>query len=112
MNPIDITAALRALYGLTGTLLLLGYVPQTLAVWKSTNGARDVSLPTWILWLVSGCVTTAYAFLVARDMSYFLVAAGNALGCAAVVGLVVLRRWRYEPQSHRRLRNAGREMTG
>ncbi len=84
-----------ALYALFGLVFVLAYVPQLRAVWRSRNGAADVSLGTWGLWCASATVSLLYAHLVSHDLSYTLVCLGNVAGCYAVTGAAVLRRQRH-----------------
>ena len=88
------SAILTVLYGLTSTILLVGYLPQALSVWKSRNGARDVSLSTWFLWALSSAIAALYAFFVIQDVPYLVLSLGNVTGCTCVVGLVIWRRAR------------------
>ena len=84
-----------ALYALFGVVFVLGYLPQVLAVWRSRNGAADVSLPTWGLWCASSTVSLLYAQLVSGDRNYALVCLGNVVGCYAVTLAAVLKRRRH-----------------
>src|SRR5688572_17759744 len=84
-----------ALYALFGVVFVVAYVPQVRAVWRSRNGAADVSLSTWGLWSASSTVSLLYAHFVTRDLSYTCVCLGNVAGCYAVTGAVLLRRQRY-----------------
>ena len=81
-----------ALYALFGVVFVLGYVPQLRAVWRSRNGAADVSLPTWGLWCASSSVSLLYAHVVSGDRNYTLVCLGNVLGCYAVTAVALRRR--------------------
>ena len=85
-----------ALYALFGVIFVAGYVPQVRAVWRSRNGAADVSLGTWGLWCVSSTVSLLYASLVIKDMRYAFVCVGNVAGCYAVTGALLLRRQRHQ----------------
>jgi len=84
-----------ALYALFGVVFVVAYVPQLRAVWRSRNGAADVSLGTWGLWCASSTVSLLYAHLVSHDASYTLVCLGNVAGCYAVTGTALLRRQRH-----------------
>lgn len=86
-----------ALYALFGVLFVVGYVPQVRAVWRSRNGAADVSLPTWGLWCASSTVSLVYAHFVNHDARFALVCLGNVAGCYAVTGAAVLRRRQHSP---------------
>jgi hypothetical protein len=84
-----------ALYALFGVVFVAAYVPQVRAVWRSGNGAADVSLPTWGLWCASATVSLLYACFVNHDMRFALVCLGNVVGCYAVTGATLLRRQRH-----------------
>ena len=84
-----------ALYALFGVVFVLAYVSQGRVVWRSRNGAADVSLGTWGLWCASSTVSLLYAHFVSHDPSYTLVCLGNVAGCYAVTGAAVLRRQRH-----------------
>ncbi len=87
-----------ALYALFGMVFVVGYLPQLRAVWRSRNGAADVSLPTWGLWCASSTVSLLYAHFVNGDIHYTLVSLGNVVGCYAVTIVTVLRRRAFFPQ--------------
>lgn len=82
------------LYAVCGMVFALSYLPQLRAVWRSANGAPDVSLGTWGLWCGTSTVSVLYAHVVSHDLAFSLVSLGNALGCWAVTGLTLWRRHR------------------
>ncbi|HEX3139263.1 MAG TPA: hypothetical protein VHQ87_04370 [Rhizobacter sp.] len=84
-----------ALYALFGVVFVAAYVPQLRAIWRSRNGAADVSLGTWGMWSASSTVSLLYAHLVAHDTRFALVSLGNAAGCYAVTAAALLRRRRH-----------------
>jgi uncharacterized protein with PQ loop repeat len=90
-----VVGVVSALYALFGVVFVLGYVPQLRTVWRSRNGAADVSLPTWCLWCASSGVSLLYAHLVSRDLHYTLVCLGNVAGCCAVTAVVLWKRRRH-----------------
>ena len=96
MSALDL---LRTLYAVSGSALVLAYVPQVVAVWKCRQGAAGVSLLTWALWSGASTVSCLYAVCVVKDASYGAVTFGSALGCYSVTALCALKRVR-----HRRLR--------
>jgi hypothetical protein len=84
-----------ALYALFGVVFVVAYVPQLRSVWRSRNGAADVSLGTWGLWSASATVSLLYAHMVSRDLNFALVSLGNMAGCYAVTGAAFLKRQRH-----------------
>ena len=91
-----LVAAIAWLYLLTNVLRVFSFVPQILLIWRSANGARDVSLLTWGWWLVSHVFAVLYGVLVIHDAAFVLIALINLLGCTVVVALTGQRRrqWR------------------
>lgn len=89
----SVLAVVSLLYAVFGVVLVGAYIPQLLSVWRSRTGAADVSLLTWSVWSASATVTLLYAGLVARHFEFVLVSVGNLVGCYAVTGCVVYRRW-------------------
>jgi len=92
VNAIDV---LRSLYAVSGSALVLAYVPQFVTVWKCRDGARGVSLVTWGAWCAAAVVSFLYACCVVQDRSYGMVTGGSAIGCFAVTGLATLKRVRH-----------------
>jgi hypothetical protein len=93
-----VLGVVSALYALFGVVFVVGYWPQLRAVWRSRNGAADVSLPTWGLWCASSTVSLLYAHVVTGDLHFTLVSLGNVVGCYAVTTVTVLRRWAFFPE--------------
>ena len=82
------------LYGVSGMLMALFYVPQLRSVWTDAGGARSVSLLTWGAWTAAASVALLYALLVTQDSRMALAAGTNATGCALVLGISAYRRRR------------------
>jgi len=83
---------ISTLYAATGLLIIGSYGPQLWSVWRSRNGARDVSLLTWAGWSASAIVSVLYSALVVRDRVFTLVCCGHLLGCFAILGVAAARR--------------------
>ena len=86
------------LYGASGILMALFYLPQLRSVWTDIGGARSVSLLTWGAWTAASSIGVLYAVLVVKDGHMGLAAATNAVGCALVLGASVYRRVRTRRQ--------------
>ncbi|WP_326533614.1 hypothetical protein [Pseudorhodoferax sp.] len=84
------------LYLLTNAARVFTYLPQILAVWRDTQGARTLSLLTWGSWTVSHVCALAYALLVANDTPLALISAINLAGCSCITAIATRRRmqWR------------------
>ncbi|MDN8618871.1 hypothetical protein [Variovorax ginsengisoli] len=78
---------------MTNAARIFTYVPQLRAVWRSADGARDISLLTWGSWVVANATAVAYGAFVAGDLFFTLIATLNLVCCAAVT-LVAARRRR------------------
>lgn len=54
------------LLGIVSLCTLISYLPQTIKLLK-TKKSDDISIPSWILWIVSSFSYTLYAFLISKD---------------------------------------------
>lgn len=81
-------------YLITNSARILTYVPQIIAAWRCTDGARALSLWTWGSWAVSHLTALIYGTLVLGDAFFVVITIVNLLGCSAVTAIVVMHRWR------------------
>ena len=83
-------------YLLVNATRVLTYVPQVMAVWRCTDGARSVSLLTWGSWTLSHVMAVLYGLLVVVDGFFVAISLVNLVGCAAIAGIAMRRRgqWR------------------
>jgi hypothetical protein len=80
------------LYVLANTGRVISYLPQIAAVWRSTDGARSISLLTWSYWSFSHGTAALYAGFVVDDGKLLAVSIGNLACCTTVLALAVRRR--------------------
>lgn len=85
-------SALTALYAACSALRLVAYLPQLIAIARDRSGAHAISLLTWTFWGFSHAVTALYSALLLGDALLAGMMVGNALGCAAVTGVTMIRR--------------------
>jgi len=84
-------------YSLTAFALLNGaraiaYIPQMVRVYRDPNGAAAVSVTTWMLFTAANVATVFYALTAFHDVLVAFIFGLNALGCAAIAGLTLLKR--------------------
>lgn len=91
-----LVSAIAWLYLLTNAMRAVTYVPQILLVWRCRDGARTVSLLTWVCWTVSNVFTLLYGLVVLVNLAFALIALVNVVGCGTVVAITAQRRrqWR------------------
>jgi uncharacterized protein with PQ loop repeat len=84
------------IYLATNLLRVFTYVPQVVAVWRSTDGALSVSLLTWGSWVVAQSTSVFYGLMIVRDGFFVAIALINLVGCGAVLLIAMRRRasWR------------------
>lgn len=87
-----LVAAIAWCYLATNALRVFTYWPQILAVWRSRDGARAVSLLTWGSWCVSHLAALLYGTVVMGDPFFVCISAINLLGCSAVTSIAATRR--------------------
>lgn len=90
-----IDSSIAWFYLITNTLRVVTYVPQIVAVMRSQDGARAVSLFTWGSWMVANGAAILYALLL-RDFFFMAISSINFLGCSAVTLITIQRRARFE----------------
>lgn len=77
------------------------YLPQILRVAQDNNGAPTISYTTWSVWIGANASTAAYALVVAPNWPLFAVNVLNAMGCAVVVALTAVKRYRFAARNCR-----------
>ncbi len=94
LAPLDepVAAAIGWFYLATNSARVLTYVPQIVAVWRCTDGARAISLLTWGSWMIANVTAVAYGVLVVHDEFFVAISAINLTGCSAVTLIAARRR--------------------
>jgi predicted MFS family arabinose efflux permease len=91
MDPSWIATA----FGAVNTIRVLFYLPQIVAVQRSSDGARDIALSTWALWALTNALGAAHGAVVARDTLLAASFALSMLACVVTMALTVLQRQRF-----------------
>jgi len=79
-------------YLLTNAVRVFTYMPQIVAVWRSDDGARSVSLLTWGSWVLSQFTAVIYGLMVVVDGFFVAISIVNLVGCGAVTVIAMRRR--------------------
>lgn len=79
-------------YAATSVLRVVAYAPQVWLVWRCVEGARSVSMITWITSAVSHLAATIYGLGVVYDFCFVAVGVGNFVGSVAVVWVACAQR--------------------
>jgi predicted MFS family arabinose efflux permease len=95
MDPSWIATAFTAV----NSIRVLFYLPQIVAVARSTDGARDIALSTWALWALTNALGAAYGAVVARDALLAASFALSMLACVATLVLTAVQRVRWTRRS-------------
>ncbi len=90
--PWTADSTIASLYVLTNAARVFTYLPQFMAVWRSTDGARDISLFTWGSWVVANGTAVAYGAVVTHDPIFTRIAMLNLVCCSAVTVVGAQRR--------------------
>lgn len=83
--------ALAWAFTATNAVRALFYVPQIVAVARSADGARDIALSTWCMWLLNNSLGAAYAGFVLGDLAMALSFVASMAGCASTIALTMLK---------------------
>jgi len=92
MTVADITLAA---FTLCNSARVVAYVPQITRAATDSGGAQAISFTTWGLFLASNASAVAYALVNKADWAMAVLFLGNAIGCAAVIGVGVWKRTRH-----------------
>ena len=71
---------------------IIAYFPQAIRIYVDANGARAVSISTWVLFAAANLATVSYALTVAGDVLVAIVFSLNSVGCLVIVGFTVWKR--------------------
>ena len=93
MTEADISSTIAYMFAASKAACSLFYLPQIYAVWRTTTGAKDMALSTWLFFALSNVLGVAYALWVQGSASLALSFALCACGAGSVAGITVLRRW-------------------
>jgi hypothetical protein len=88
-------------YALSNALRLASYAPQILRVARDRCGAQAISCLSWNLWIAANAATAVYAWTQLHDLLLTVVNAGNALCCAAIVLMTLVKRSALRPAKAR-----------
>lgn len=98
MTIVDLGAELLAwIYGASGVIAALFYVPQILRLVRDKRAREGFSLVTWGAWTGLSVIAFAYASLIVRT-SEMMIATGLNMACQMIITVLVtnhrIRRWR------------------
>ncbi|WOO31597.1 hypothetical protein [Diaphorobacter limosus] len=103
MTPVDpasladspLLAAIAWFYLASNSIRIVTYMPQIIAVWRCTDGARAISLLAWGSWALSHLSGVIYGVLVLHDTFFVVITVINLWGCSSVTGIAAMHRWRW-----------------
>jgi len=78
-----------------GIVLMFSYVPQWRDIVRSTTGARDVNIVSWLYWTFSTLIGSGYAIFVNKALPLTLVVVGLLVCNAITLALLVRARVAY-----------------
>jgi hypothetical protein len=84
-------------YSMVGFALLnscraIAYVPQMVRVYRDPHGAAAVSVTIWALFTAANVATAFYAITAFFDVLMAIIFGLNALGCALIAAMTVVKR--------------------
>jgi len=74
------------------TARLIAYFPQAIRIYFDVNGAKAVSISTWLLFAAANVATVSYALTVVQDALVATVFSLNSIGCLVIVGFTIWKR--------------------
>ena len=85
VNAFTATNSLRALF----------YLPQIVAVHRSVDGARDIALLTWWMWVANNALGAIYANVVMQHTALAWSFWASTAACVLTIGLTLRARRRF-----------------
>ncbi len=79
-------------FAILNTARLIAYLPQVIRIYFDDNGARAVSIATWLLFAAANLATVSYALFAAQDALVATVFTLNTIGCLVIVGFTAWKR--------------------
>lgn len=79
------------LLGIVSLCTMISYLPQTIKLLK-TKKSSDLSINSWILWVVSSLSYTLYAFLCSRDFMLIYETSLELFFCLVILLLAIKYR--------------------
>ena len=80
-------------FAILNTARLIAYFPQIIRIHGDANGAKAVSIATWLLFAAANLATVSYALTAANDAPMAIMFMLNTLGCLTIVGFTVWKRF-------------------
>lgn len=85
---------LIATFSLSNSVRVAFYLPQVLAVARSVDGARDIALSTWWMWVANNALGAAYSGVVMNHMTLAVSFLLSAIACLVTIALALRARRR------------------
>jgi hypothetical protein len=79
-------------FAILNSARLVAYFPQAIRIYFDANGAKAVSIATWLLFAGANLATVSYALTVAHDTLMAIVFTLNTIGCLVIVGFTAWKR--------------------
>lgn len=79
------------LLGIVSLCTMISYLPQTIKLLK-TKRSNDLSINSWILWVVSSLSYTLYAFLCSGDFMLIFETSLELFFCLLILSLAIKYR--------------------
>lgn len=79
-------------YGFFNMLRLMSYAPQMVLLAQDKNGAKAISISSWLIWTGANFTTAIYAWVRLADVPLSLLNAFNTGCCATMLALLIYKR--------------------
>ena len=79
-------------YAISGTIIIICYLPQIHAVMKSKSKLKEISLWAWGLWSACNLISLMYGVKILHDFKFSLFAFLNFIACFIVFAIAGIKR--------------------
>ena len=86
---------IAAAFAATNAVRALFYLPQIIAIARSTDGARDIALSTWWMWTLNNALGALYTGVAMGHSALALSFWASAAACLLTIALTLRARRRH-----------------
>jgi uncharacterized protein with PQ loop repeat len=83
------------LYSTVGLIVMLGYMPQIVRLWRTRSDCTDISVLTWMIWNYTAFISLLYSVFEIGDLKFSLVNAVNFICINIIIFLTLYKRRRF-----------------
>jgi uncharacterized protein with PQ loop repeat len=81
------------LYPVVGIITVFGYIPQIKSLLRAKRSPNNISIKSWLLWVLSAFISLGYGVYCLNDMPFIIMTLIGLFLMLYVIGLILYRRY-------------------